>query len=191
MLAQPGSAHTITLMLARASAKNGGGEWSEPPILQVRSARVGVPLSLGEELAGDLCQLRDELLQRSTSRARQLLEQVQSALNGARVDDVYQEPLEIDKAVLQAESKEPLPDAENRGFPPIPENRCRGGVQVESQMTSYSGKMGEMLQQMKSEEGVVLCSAAMKFGLFDLQKRKLIEPTSEWLKAIGELNTRA
>ena len=48
-----------------------------------------------------------------------------------------------------------------------------------------------MLQQMKSEEGVVLCSAAMKFGLFDLQKRKLIEPTSEWLKAIGELNTRA
>ena len=64
-------------------------------------------------------------------------------------------------------------------------------IQVESQMTSYSGKVGEMLQQMKSEEGVVLCSAAMKFGLFDLQKRKLIEPTWEWLKAIGDLNTRA
>ena len=64
-------------------------------------------------------------------------------------------------------------------------------IQVESQMTSYSGKVGEMHQQMKSEEGVVFCSSTMKFGLFDLQKRKLIEPTSEWLKAIGELNTRA
>ncbi len=41
-------------------------------------------------------------------------------------------------------------------------------------------------QDMVKEDGEVAASAAFKCGLLDLQERKLIAPTPEWLKVLGQ-----
>jgi acyl-CoA thioester hydrolase len=38
---------------------------------------------------------------------------------------------------------------------------------------------------MKKADGTIACEAMFTFGLFDLEKRKLVEATPEWKKAIG------
>ena len=40
-------------------------------------------------------------------------------------------------------------------------------------------------QKMEKEDGTIASTLTMQIGLFDLEKRKLILPTSEWFKAIG------
>lgn len=44
----------------------------------------------------------------------------------------------------------------------------------------------EMEQTMIKSDGTVASTMLISFGLFDLKKRKLIAPTDEWKKAIGE-----
>ncbi|PIT98771.1 MAG: acyl-CoA thioesterase [Bdellovibrionales bacterium CG10_big_fil_rev_8_21_14_0_10_45_34] len=46
-------------------------------------------------------------------------------------------------------------------------------------------RIGFVSQKIVDLEGIVFTEAEFTFGLFDLQKRKLIEPTSDWLYAIG------
>ena len=52
-------------------------------------------------------------------------------------------------------------------------------------MTDYNGKVGTIKQVMKRGDELC-CEFSCKAGLFDLKQRKLIEPTPEWLKAIGK-----
>ena len=42
-----------------------------------------------------------------------------------------------------------------------------------------------MVQSMLNEKGEACCAARFVFGLFDLQARKLVSPTPEWLRAAG------
>lgn len=65
------------------------------------------------------------------------------------------------------------------------ELKLRHEVTIESQTQNYQGKIGDIIQEMKSEQGELLCRAYFKFGFFDMNTRKLIEPTPEWIKAIG------
>ena len=58
-------------------------------------------------------------------------------------------------------------------------------VVIRSRCTEYRGKIARMEQIMSREDGKAACSAEFVFGLFDLKARKLIDPTPEWLKAIG------
>ena len=58
-------------------------------------------------------------------------------------------------------------------------------ITIETKMTYFRGKIGEIVQEMINEEGQVCCVAQMKIGMFDLKKRKLIPPTKEWLQAVG------
>ena len=44
----------------------------------------------------------------------------------------------------------------------------------------------EMEQSMLKPDGTIASIMNISFGLFDLQKRKLIPPTEEWKKAIGQ-----
>ncbi len=44
----------------------------------------------------------------------------------------------------------------------------------------------DMEQSMIKADGTVASTMIISFGLFDLKKRKLIPPTSEWKRAIGE-----
>ncbi|WP_372653127.1 acyl-CoA thioesterase [Halobacteriovorax sp.] len=44
----------------------------------------------------------------------------------------------------------------------------------------------EMEQSMVKSDGTIASKMIIAFGLFDLSKRKLIPPTDEWMKAIGQ-----
>lgn len=66
----------------------------------------------------------------------------------------------------------------------LKELRLREEIQIETQVISYENKVSKMEQKMiRGQE--VCCVALFTFGLFDLQQRKLIQPTPEWLNAVG------
>ena len=65
------------------------------------------------------------------------------------------------------------------------ELRNRQAVTVRTWTQSYSGKIGKLAQQIVDEAGEVCCDAVFTIGLFDLNARRLIRPTPEWLKAMG------
>jgi acyl-CoA thioester hydrolase len=61
----------------------------------------------------------------------------------------------------------------------------RERVTVRSWTESYTGKVHRFQQQMQNSRQEVCCEAAFVIGLFDLQTRKLILPTPEWLRGVG------
>jgi acyl-CoA thioester hydrolase len=65
------------------------------------------------------------------------------------------------------------------------ELRNRQEVTIRSWTESYVGKICKFVQQILDAEGNVCCETLFTVGLFDLNARKLIVPTPEWLKAIG------
>lgn len=60
----------------------------------------------------------------------------------------------------------------------------RDDIIIETQLTSYEGKIGKLVQKMKRDTDIC-CVAEFVFGLFDLKQRKLILPTQDWLRAVG------
>ncbi len=67
----------------------------------------------------------------------------------------------------------------------LKELRLRQLITIESQIMSYEKKIGVMRQDIFNEQDELSCKAQMTFGFFDLNNRKLILPTPEWLEAIG------
>lgn len=67
----------------------------------------------------------------------------------------------------------------------VKELKLRQTITIESQTLSYQGKIGKLKQDILNEAGEVCFKGVMTFGLFDTRERKLIDPTPEWLKAIG------
>ena len=67
------------------------------------------------------------------------------------------------------------------------EVRLRSKMLVESETVSYEGKIGKIIQRMKSEAGDIHCEAEIMIGLFDLRERKLVEPSAEWRGACGAI----
>jgi acyl-CoA thioester hydrolase len=63
----------------------------------------------------------------------------------------------------------------------------RGGaaLRIVSRTTEYKSKIGRLAQEMFLENGESACAAEFVFGLFDLDGRRLVRPTPEWLKAVG------
>lgn len=61
----------------------------------------------------------------------------------------------------------------------------RETITITTEIVSYEGKIGKMLQKMIKADGTVASEALFTFALFDLVARKLIEPTAEWKQAIG------
>ncbi len=58
-------------------------------------------------------------------------------------------------------------------------------ITIRSWTESYSGKIGKFAQQILDDAGDVCCDALFTIGLFDLDARRLIRPTPEWVSAIG------
>jgi len=56
---------------------------------------------------------------------------------------------------------------------------------IRSELASYERKIGKFRQQILKADGTVACEATFTFGLFDMQARRLIEPTPEWAHAVG------
>jgi YbgC/YbaW family acyl-CoA thioester hydrolase len=61
----------------------------------------------------------------------------------------------------------------------------REAVVIRSELISYERKVGKMRQQMIKADGAVACEATFTFGLFDMERRRLIDPTPEWAYAVG------
>ena len=64
------------------------------------------------------------------------------------------------------------------------EIRLRESIVVESHITSYKEKVGIMKQEIFNGQHQSCCQAEFVFGLFDFKKRKLIDPTEEWISAL-------
>jgi acyl-CoA thioester hydrolase len=60
----------------------------------------------------------------------------------------------------------------------------REQVVIRTEMLSYERKIGKLRQQMVKSDGAVACEAVFTIGLFDLERRRLIEPTPAWAYAI-------
>jgi thioesterase-3 len=62
---------------------------------------------------------------------------------------------------------------------------ARDAIVIRTEMISYDRKIGKLRQQMIKSDGNVACEAVFTIGLFDLERRRLIEPTAEWAYAVG------
>jgi len=58
-------------------------------------------------------------------------------------------------------------------------------IVIRTEMLSYERKVGKLRQQMVKSDGNLACEAIFTFGLFDIERRRLIEPTPAWAYAIG------
>lgn len=67
------------------------------------------------------------------------------------------------------------------------ELRNRTAVIIYTQVQSYDGKIAKMHQSIVTEAGETSCEAKLVFGLFDLNRRKLVDPPPEWIKALGKM----
>lgn len=64
------------------------------------------------------------------------------------------------------------------------ELRAKDEIVIESELVFYKKKIGKLIQKMVRKNEI--CSTAeFTIGLFDINQRKLILPTEEWLNAIG------
>lgn len=61
----------------------------------------------------------------------------------------------------------------------------RERVKIRTSVLEQKGKITKLTQIMFNEKGEEACVAVFTIGLFDLNQRKLIEPTPEWKYAIG------
>lgn len=65
------------------------------------------------------------------------------------------------------------------------EIKLRDEILIETQVVSYENKIGKIQQRMlRGTE--VCCTAEFTLALFNLQSRKIILPTEDWLKAVGK-----
>jgi acyl-CoA thioester hydrolase len=67
----------------------------------------------------------------------------------------------------------------------LKELRLRQSIVIESQMISFDKKVGVMRQDIINEQHELCMHAELTFGIFDMQTRKLMLPTAQWLSAIG------
>lgn len=65
------------------------------------------------------------------------------------------------------------------------ELRLREHIKITTQLKSYEKLVAVLEQKMINGKGEVACLAHFTFGLFDLNLRRLILPTPEWLAGIG------
>ena len=61
----------------------------------------------------------------------------------------------------------------------------RESAVIRSELISYERKIGKFRQQILKADGTVACEAVFTFGLFDMERRRLIEPTPAWAHAVG------
>jgi acyl-CoA thioester hydrolase len=61
----------------------------------------------------------------------------------------------------------------------------RETIVIRSQLLSYERKIGKLSQHMVKTDGAVACEAVFTFALFDMARRKLIDPSPAWAYAVG------
>jgi YbgC/YbaW family acyl-CoA thioester hydrolase len=66
----------------------------------------------------------------------------------------------------------------------IKELQLRKKIIIHSQTGEFTSKIGVIKQWISDIDGNLCADTEMKIGLFDTHKRKLVEPTQDWLNAI-------
>lgn len=66
------------------------------------------------------------------------------------------------------------------------ELKLREKIRISVQTDPMKGKIGVINQKIFKEDGSVSVEAKVTYGMFDLNARKLIDATPEWLQAIGQ-----
>jgi thioesterase III len=64
------------------------------------------------------------------------------------------------------------------------ELHLRETIRIESQLVKYERNIGEIHQWIYKENDVLSAEAKFTMAFFDLEARKLIPPTEEWLRAL-------
>jgi acyl-CoA thioester hydrolase len=67
----------------------------------------------------------------------------------------------------------------------LQELSARETIVIRTDLLSYERKVGKLRQQMVKSDGSLACEAVFVFGLFDLERRRLVEPTPAWAYAVG------
>jgi YbgC/YbaW family acyl-CoA thioester hydrolase len=65
------------------------------------------------------------------------------------------------------------------------ELKLREMIKISVQTDPMKGKIGVIHQRILKADGAVSVEAKVTYGMFDLAARRLIDPSPEWLKAIG------
>jgi len=65
------------------------------------------------------------------------------------------------------------------------EIRNRDRIRIRTKVTSATGKVQTLHQEMVNDAGETVCEADYVIALFDVKARKLVPPTLEWKAAIG------
>lgn len=65
------------------------------------------------------------------------------------------------------------------------ELRLRQTIIIETRLASLARMTSLLSQRMVDDVGQSYCTAEFKFGLFDLERRKLVKATEEWKRALG------
>jgi acyl-CoA thioester hydrolase len=65
------------------------------------------------------------------------------------------------------------------------ELKLREEITITTELMNYTGRIGQLKQQMIKADGNIASEAFFTLGLFDLVQRRLIEPTPAWKRAIG------
>ncbi|NBX92585.1 MAG: acyl-CoA thioesterase [Proteobacteria bacterium] len=84
---------------------------------------------------------------------------------------------------VQTEKRGPVILEVNVKF--MKELRVREKIRIDTQCINYSKVVAELEQKIWNEANELCTHAHFKFGLFDLERRKLIKPTEKWLRALG------
>ena len=67
----------------------------------------------------------------------------------------------------------------------LQELRLREKISIQTDLIEYKGKIGKLRQTVIKENKEVAADAIFVFGLFDLNIRKLVDPTPAWKLAVG------
>lgn len=67
----------------------------------------------------------------------------------------------------------------------LKEIHLRETITITTTLLHYTGKVGQLKQEMIKEDGSVASEAVFTFGLFDIKERKLIAATPQWKNALG------
>lgn len=87
-----------------------------------------------------------------------------------------------------------LAEVQSRGLGPVilevyirfvRELRLRDSVVIRTQLQSVDRKIFTLKQWIVNGQGILSCEADFKGALFDTKARAIVDPTTEWLNAIG------
>ena len=106
----------------------------------------------------------------------------------------YLEILEEARWDIIAKRGYDIPSIKEKGIGPVilgftvrfsKELTLREKIRVETQTVSYVKKIAIMEQNIYNDKGELCFESSLTMGLMDMNARKLILPTADWLHAIG------